>query len=406
MSAARTYVGPLRAGAGQDGDVSSLERDALGALEADLVRSYVGPLRASADHAAGAAGSPPTENGAPVAEERMLHAADTVRIGMGPLRGFAGSAPEADAPAAPEYNDVLDTAHAPTVKVMDHLRDARQRLQRAAQPELRLSPAIRALWRTEQRLGRPLRIAICGEINAGKSSLANLLAGIESLPTAVTINTLIPTLLYYAAQPEIWAVQRGGKRERLRGDRSQPGEVAPLRIEVGLPSPRLATMQILDLPGFTGSRWGTPVVELASHHVDATIWCTVSTQAWKESERSAWSMLSPRLSARSLLVATHTDLLHRPDDRQSLMTRLYQEVGTAFMGIVPLATLDAIAVMGESHRGGDAWDASGAKALEVALAALLLSVREQRAAAAQTVTGRIAQRALTRLEHQFGGGSA
>jgi hypothetical protein len=84
------------------------------------------------------------------------------------------------------------------------------------------------------------------------------------------------------------------------------------------------------------------------------------------------------------------------------MARLRHEVGTSFTGILPLATLDAIAVMGESHRGGTAWVASGAKALETALAALLGAVREQRAAAAQTVTGRIAQRALERLERRFG----
>jgi hypothetical protein len=284
---------------------------------------------------------------------------------------------------------------------MNQLRRARHRLHRAALPELRLSPAIRALLRTERRLARPLRVAICGEVNAGKSSLANLLAGIESLPTAVTTNTLIPTLLYYAAEPEIWAVHRSGKRERLRGNGSLPRQ-ATLRVEVGLPSPRLAAMQILDLPGFSESRSGAPVIDPAAHQVDATIWCTASTQAWKESERSAWSMLSPRLGARSLLVATHRDLLHRPEDRRRLMARLQEEVGTSFASIVSLATLDAIAVMGDDQRGGAGWTASGAAALETALAALLLTVRERRAAAAQTMTGRIAQRALTRIERQFG----
>jgi hypothetical protein len=291
--------------------------------------------------------------------------------------------------------------HAPTVKVMHQLRQARHRLHRVASPELGLFPAIRALLRTERRLGRPLRVAICGETNAGKSSLANLLAGIESLPTAVTTNTLIPTLLYYAPEPEIWAVRVSGKRERLRSNGSLPRHAA-LRVEVGLPSPRLAAMQVLDLPGFSDSRSGTPVIELASHQVDATIWCTVSTQAWKESERCAWSMLSPRLGARSLLVATHRDLLHRPEDRQRLMARLQEEVGTSFASIVSLATLDAIALMGDDRRGAAGWTASGAGALETALAALLLNVRERRAAAAQSMTGRIAQRALTRIERQFG----
>jgi hypothetical protein len=196
-------------------------------------------------------------------------------------------------------------------------------------------------------------------------------------------------------------VQPGGKRERLRSSGRLPREAA-LRIEVGLPSPRLAAVQVLDLPGFAGARWSEPFVELTSHHVDAIIWCTVSTQAWKESERSAWSLLSARLSARSLLVATHSDLLRRAEDTQSLMARLQHEVGKLFKGVLPLATLDAIAVMGEGLRGGPAWIASGANALEAALSGLLLGVREERAAAALTVTGRIAQRALARLESRFG----
>jgi hypothetical protein len=282
---------------------------------------------------------------------------------------------------------------------MHQLRQARHQLQRAATPELRLSPAIRALLRTELRLDRPLRVALCGEINAGKSTLANLLAGIESLPTAVVSHTLIPTLLYYAAQPEVWRVQENGHRERLRGNSSVSRE-SIFRVEVGLPSPRLAAMQVLDLPGFMGSRSGRPLVNLAAHHVDATLWCTVCTQAWKESERSAWSTLPARLGARSLLVATHSDLLQEPD-RQKLRGRLRDEVGTSFTGILLLSTLEAIALMGRGH--GPAWVATGAEALEASLAALLMSVREQRAAAAMNVTGRIAQRALARIESRFGG---
>jgi hypothetical protein len=47
--------------------------------------------------------------------------------------------------------------------------------------------------------------------------------------------------------------------------------------------------------------------------------------------------------------------------------------------------------------------ATGAEALEASLAPLRMSVREQRAAAAMNVTGRIAQRALARIESRFGG---
>jgi hypothetical protein len=255
------------------------------------------------------------------------------------------------------------------------------------------------LWRTEKRLDRPLRVAVCGEINSGKSSLASLLAGIESLPTAIISNTRIPTLLYYAAEPEVWTVQPNGKRARLRGDRGIPhGEI--FRIDVGLPSQRLQSVEIVDLPGLVDPRSGLPEVDLVAHHVDAAIWCTMSTQAWKESERTAWSLLPRRLSNRGILVATHRDLLHCPQDEEKLLGRLHGEVGDCFAGIIIVSTIKALAVMGNGRRRADgaAWTASGAQALETALGGLITRLREQRAAAALRMTSRVAQRALARID--------
>jgi hypothetical protein len=352
---------------------------------------------------AGADGEPEVAHG-------PTHAA--TRTFVGPLRALTlqqGSepAPAGDTdgpgvgrgPTSAPAGGVLEAVHGPTAKVVQQLRQARHRLQRAASPELRLSPAIRALWRTELRLDRPLRVAICGEINAGKSSLANLLAGIESLPTAVVSNTRIPTLLYYAPAPEIWTLDASGKRARLRGHHNLPRE-SIFRVEVGLPAPRLQALQILDLPGLGDGGSCDAGLDLCAHHVDAAIWCTLSTQAWKESERTAWSMLPQRLNTRGLLVATHRDLLQDPSDRLKLLTRLRHEVGTTFTSIILVSTLEAIAVMAKDRKGltGAAWIASGADALETALASLLLSLREQRAAAALRVTSRIAQRALARID--------
>jgi hypothetical protein len=171
---------------------------------------------------------------------------------------------------------------------------------------------------------------------------------------------------------------------------------------VGLPSTPLRGMQILDLPGLSDSTWDGPVVDLTFHQVDAALWCTMSTQAWKESERVVWSMLPPRLHGRGVLVATHCDLLHDPADRHKLLARLRQEVGTAFRSIVLLSTLDALGVMSRDRKGlaGAAWLASGAETLAGELAALLEELREQRAAAALRMTGRIAQRALSRIDNR------
>jgi hypothetical protein len=268
--------------------------------------------------------------------------------------------------------------HPLTGRIIAELKLARSTLARIITPRSKLFPAIRALTRMEQRLDRPLRLAICGEHNSGKSSLANLLGGIESLPTAAISNTRIPTLLYYAPEPEIWAVRDAtGRQARVRADRNTlPQSV--FRLEVGLPSQRLRAMQILDFPGLVGPGRA----DLAWHAVDAALWCTLSTQAWKESERLAWNGLPARLRACGLLVATHADLLANPWDRERLLTRLHRECESMFRDIVMVSTIDA----------------SGADALDSALASLIGSARDRRASSALRVIGRITHHTLSQIE--------
>ena len=102
--------------------------------------------------------------------------------------------------------DTWAPVHEPTVKVLGELKQTRGQLERVNSADAMLAPAIRAIRRIEHRLERPLRIAVIGEFNSGKSTLTNMLVRIESLPTAVISNTCIPTLLYHAPEPEVFAV--------------------------------------------------------------------------------------------------------------------------------------------------------------------------------------------------------
>jgi len=322
-------------------------------------------------------------------------------IERGKMPAGRSSGPESQAADPGAQGDALSglgPTHELTARIVAELKQARRRLEKAVPAGSALSPAIRALWRTERRLDRPLRLAICGEFNSGKSSLANLLARIESLPTAVLSNTRIPTLLYHAREPEIWAVHESGRRERLRADRAVPSR-SILRLDVGLPSARLRAVQILDLPGLADPGFHAPLANLPIYDVDAVLWCTMSTQAWKESERAAWSQLSPRLRSRGLLVATHADLLHSSRDAGRLLARLRSEASALFCNIVLMSTAEALALMRDGGEGSvEAWKATGAQGLETALHQLLARVHDQRVEAALEVTGRIAHRALAHIE--------
>jgi hypothetical protein len=283
--------------------------------------------------------------------------------------------------------------HPLTGRIVAELKLARSMLERAIPAGSKLFPAVRALRRTQQRLDRPLRLAICGESNSGKSSLANLLGRIESLPTAAISNTRIPTLIYFSHEPQIWVVHgAAGQRARVRADpKALPRSI--FRLEVGLPSPRLRAVEILDCPGLAYPD------QIVSHAVDAALCCTVSIQAWKESEQTAWNRLPARLRSCGLLVATHADLLSNDHDRDKLLSRLRRECGSMFRDVVLVATVDALALAqdGENASVSSGWHATGADILEAALSALMDDARNQRANSALRVTGRIAQHALSSI---------
>jgi hypothetical protein len=273
-------------------------------------------------------------------------------------------------------------ASAVSARTLLRLRQARTQLEAIASRDMGLSPTIRAIGRIERRLARPLRVAILGEFNAGKSTLANVLAGIDSLPTAVVSATRYPTLLYRARAPEVWALHWDGRREPLRADTASHAN-SILRLEVGLPIAWLDTVQLLELPGLADPNFRFAALDLATAGVDGAIWCTASTQAWKESERDWWEQLSARLRNRAILVVTHADLLRSELDREKLLKRLHNAVASEFKEIVVFS----------AKPGAPVDDGP----LKDALDRLLDQVCRERHAAALRVTARITADVLSRL---------
>jgi Dynamin family len=293
---------------------------------------------------------------------------------------------------------------------LDELRRARLELEFAVEGRASFSPVLRALRRIETWLSRPPRIAISGEFNCGKSTLVNMLIGVDAIPTAVVSNTCIPTLLYFAREPSVTAVHHDGKRHALSA--LSPMETAGsdeiLRLEVGLPSERLRRMQILDLPGLDDPNVCGAPYELSQHHADAVVWCTVATQAWKESERTAWLDVPGYLRERGILLATFADLLGDADDQRSVFGRLTGEAGPHFREIVMVsakAAQDGQDAAGDdgSSRGCDEIldDDWGQARLNSALDRVIAFADEQRVAAALALVGRLARHTLKRLDTEI-----
>ena len=139
---------------------------------------------------------------------------------------------------------------------------------------------------------RPLRVAIVGEFNAGKSSLINALLGedvapVGVLPTTATLNQLV------------WAPDRFARIERRDGgaDRVVPhaelkgalgeipaGEVR--RVSIYAPLELLRKLELWDTPGFNAPDSAHALTARAAfRETHVALWLLDATQPLKDSER-------------------------------------------------------------------------------------------------------------------------
>ncbi len=141
---------------------------------------------------------------------------------------------------------------------------------------------------------RPVRLAIVGEFNAGKSTFINALIGADVAPTGVLPTTATLHHLRWAPdpfarilfadghEPRERIVALGDLRAALRG--IDPATVR--RVELRLPLPSLVSVEILDTPGFNApDPRHARVARSAFEEADAAIWLLDATQAMKQSER-------------------------------------------------------------------------------------------------------------------------
>lgn len=140
---------------------------------------------------------------------------------------------------------------------------------------------------------RPLRVAVVGEFNAGKSTFLNALLGEDVAPTGVLPTTA--TLHWVAWAPDPFArvvvqgapdrvVPHGDLKATLLGLRDQGARVD--RVYIYAPIERLKRVEILDTPGFNAPDPDHVVAaRRAFEEAHLAIWLLDASHAMKESER-------------------------------------------------------------------------------------------------------------------------
>ncbi len=232
--------------------------------------------------------------------------------------------------------------------------------------------------------GRPVRVAIVGEFNAGKSTFINAMIGADVAPTGVLPTTATLHHLRYAPDPIARVLlssassAEGRTKERivpladlratLKSLQAADPEGTPIRrVEILLPLASLTRVEILDTPGFNApDARHTEAARAAFEEADAAIWLLDAAQAMKQSERAVLEEAKAARLPVQLLVNKADRLA--PEDLAKVMTEVgasLDEVGLKSWS-PPLALSARKALAG---RLGDAaaLEASGWSAVQALL---------------------------------------
>lgn len=188
------------------------------------------------------------------------------------------------------------------------------------------------------RLETPVRLALIGMPQSGKSTILNLLIG----QNVVDSNTPLPTFEFvYGRTAQAICTLSDGTKAALEGvDMNEIARLSPAFVEIRMPLPALKKISVLEVVGPTDPNALHRASQWAAKRCDIAIWCTGDFPAI---EQRIWTQMPDPLKDHALLLITRKDLLEQQGTLEDVHASVRSTAAGEFNKIIPISARDAIA---------------------------------------------------------------
>lgn len=202
----------------------------------------------------------------------------------------------------------------------------------------------------------PVRVAICGEVNSGKSTVMN----------AILRSRLLPDNIGQSERPLIRAQFRDEPGAQVRFSDGRVEEYDQIddpkklhgaaEVRLWSDKPQIVGFEFVEIP-MTNADDVTEDDKAVMKEADVLIWVTIASQAWRLTEKSIVARFDDVLPEHRLIVVSRADKLRSKSDRQKLRSRVERETTDQFDACVFLhganRTIDASEEsQGDWHKSG------------------------------------------------------